>query len=94
LNRPSPTIADIPPAEEQLPINTNPPTKAEIIKAIKYLENGKASRPRWDPPGSTQNRSSNNSSDVTALITKDMRTRTSPCKLGHIIKLPKKGDLS
>jgi hypothetical protein len=36
LNQPPlTTIADIPPAEEQIPVSTNPPTQAEITKCLK-----------------------------------------------------------
>jgi hypothetical protein len=43
LNRPAPSIpADIPEAENDLPVNTEPPTITEIEKAIRSLKNGKA----------------------------------------------------
>ena len=43
LNRPPPEEdADIPEAADDLDINTAVPEKAEIIKAIKSLKNGKA----------------------------------------------------
>ena len=43
LNRPQPTTeADIQNAEDDLDISTEPPSKAEIITAIKSLKNGKA----------------------------------------------------
>ena len=43
LNRPSPEeVADIPEAAEDLEINTDQPTKEEIIAAIKTLKNGKS----------------------------------------------------
>ncbi|XP_025097540.1 uncharacterized protein LOC112565890 [Pomacea canaliculata] len=50
LNRPPPTTTlNITPASEQLLVNTNPPTKAEIIKAIKSLNSGKAAGPDGIP---------------------------------------------
>ncbi|PVD20363.1 hypothetical protein C0Q70_18517 [Pomacea canaliculata] len=43
LNRPRPpSLPDIPPATKQLHINISPPTKTEIIKAIKSMKSGKA----------------------------------------------------
>nr|KAG5688912.1 hypothetical protein BaRGS_009753 [Batillaria attramentaria] len=46
LNRPIPeTPPDIPPAETELPINCDKPSKAEIRKAIMTLRNGKAAGP-------------------------------------------------
>ena len=55
LNRPPPpNIADIPPATEQLRVNTGPPTKSEIIKAIKTLKNGKATGPDGIPAEALQ----------------------------------------
>jgi len=45
LNRPPPSVpADIPPPEQQLDINTAPPTKTEIVKAIKVWQ---SSRSGW-----------------------------------------------
>ena len=45
LNRPPPlTEADVPEAETDLDVNTDPPRKEEIIAAIKSLENGKSPR--------------------------------------------------
>nr|KAG5708984.1 hypothetical protein BaRGS_004623 [Batillaria attramentaria] len=49
LNRPIPeTPPDIPPAETELPINCDKPSKAEIRKAIMTLRNGKAAGPDED----------------------------------------------
>ena len=46
LNRPTPeTPPDIPPAETELPVSCDKPTKAEIKKAIMTLRSGKAAGP-------------------------------------------------
>ncbi|CAH8868299.1 unnamed protein product [Trichobilharzia szidati] len=46
LNRPPPTTRPtIPKTETELPVNTNPPTKSEVLKAIKMLKAGKAAGP-------------------------------------------------
>jgi len=46
LNRPPPeSPPDIPPADTDLPINCKKPSKAEIMKAIATLKNGKAAGP-------------------------------------------------
>nr|KAG5698395.1 hypothetical protein BaRGS_006590 [Batillaria attramentaria] len=51
LNRPPPPVPpDIPPTAQLLDISTNPPTKTEIIKAIKSLKSGKAAGPDGIPP--------------------------------------------
>ena len=43
LNRPDPKNSpDIAPASEDLDINTDPPTREEIIQALKTLKNNKA----------------------------------------------------
>nr|KAG5714565.1 hypothetical protein BaRGS_007011 [Batillaria attramentaria] len=56
LNRPIPeTPPDIPPAETELPINCDKPSKAEIRKAIMTLRNGKAAgRTRYQQKPSKQ----------------------------------------
>nr|KAG5701327.1 hypothetical protein BaRGS_006101 [Batillaria attramentaria] len=57
LNRPPPPVPpDIPPTAQLLDISTNPPTKTEIIKAIKSLKSGKAGRPRRHTTRSPQGR--------------------------------------
>ena len=49
LNCPAPELLpDIPPAETELPISCEKPTKAEIKKAIMTLRNGKAAGAGWD----------------------------------------------
>ncbi|PVD26786.1 hypothetical protein C0Q70_14464 [Pomacea canaliculata] len=51
LNRPHPpSLPDIPPATAQLHVNTSPPTRTEIIKAIKSMKNGKVAGPDGIPP--------------------------------------------
>ena len=47
-NRPAPP--DIPPPSELLDVNTDPPSEAEIAKAIKSLKSGKAAGPDGIPP--------------------------------------------
>jgi hypothetical protein len=49
-NPPTPVLPDTPPAAQLLDINTNPPSKTEIIKAIKSLKPGKAAGPNGIPP--------------------------------------------
>jgi hypothetical protein len=65
LNTPPPPVPpDIPPAAQLLDINTNPPTKTEITKAIKSLKPDKAAGPDGIPP---QGRHPNNLHQPSAL---------------------------
>ncbi|VDQ00253.1 unnamed protein product [Trichobilharzia regenti] len=50
LNRPPPTMRPtIPTKEAELPVNIDPPTKSEVLNAIKMPETGKAARPDGIP---------------------------------------------
>jgi hypothetical protein len=51
-NQPPPVLPDIQPAAQLTNININPPTKTEIIKAIKSLKRGKAASHDGIPPES------------------------------------------
>lgn len=97
LNRPPPqAVSDITPAEEPLSINTNPPTKAEIIKAIKSLKNGKAAGPDGIPPEALKTDAATTAEMLHPLLAKIWEQEQVPAdwKLGYLVKLPKKGDLS
>ena len=96
LNRPSPTTqADIEEAEEDLDVKTDPPSKEEIIAAIRTLKNGKASGHdnlsaeffKMDP---------NLAAEILLPLFKTIwETKEVPedWKKGIIIKIPKKGNL-
>ena len=88
--------ADIPPAELPLDINCNPPTKAEIRKAVKQLKNNKAPGPDGIPAEAIKADTETSVNMLHELFTEIWRAEDIPeeWKEGHIIKLPKKGDLS
>ncbi|KAL6479464.1 hypothetical protein MHYP_G00128970 [Metynnis hypsauchen] len=97
LNRPPPQVApDITPAEEPLRVNTNSPTKAEIIEAIKSLKNGKAAGPDGIPPEALKADAKTTAEILHPLLQKIWEQEKVPAdwKLGYLVKLPKKGDLS
>ncbi|WP_353805421.1 hypothetical protein, partial [Acinetobacter baumannii] len=53
LNRPQPTIRPtipLAPPKAALKVNTEPPTREEVIKALKVLKNGKVAGPDGIPP--------------------------------------------
>ncbi|GFR83528.1 retrovirus-related Pol polyprotein from type-1 retrotransposable element R2 [Elysia marginata] len=97
LNRPPPDIPpDIAPAEAELQINIEQPSKAEIKKAITALRNGKAAGPDEIPPEAIK---ADMETSVNLLydllgkiwIKEEMQAEW---REGIVIKLPKKGDLS
>ena len=68
----------IPPPTELLGINTNPPSRIEISRAIKSLKTGKAAGPDGIPP---------------EALKADTQTSTEMLK-DILVKVPKKGDMS
>nr|KAG5714221.1 hypothetical protein BaRGS_018438 [Batillaria attramentaria] len=96
LNRPIPeTPPDIPPAETELPINCDKPSKAEIRKAIMTLKNGKAAGPDEIPAEAIKADTETAVNMLHSLFSKIWEKEEVPAqwKEGIVIKLPKKGDL-
>ena len=97
LNRDDPSVeAEISPADEVLDIDIGKPTLEEVTKAIKTLKNGKS-------PGCDQVQAEMLKAEevVTPRVLTDIlqniwETETAPnqWKIGLIVKLPKKGDLT
>nr|KAG5704048.1 hypothetical protein BaRGS_017552 [Batillaria attramentaria] len=79
-----------------LDISTNPPTKTEIIKAIKSLKSGKAAGPDGIPPEALKADIQTSTDMLHPLLRKIWENESVPqdWKKGHLVKLPKKGDLS
>nr|KAG5700724.1 hypothetical protein BaRGS_029089 [Batillaria attramentaria] len=96
LNRPIPeTPPDIPPAETELPINCDKPSKVEIRKAIMTLRNGKAAGPDEIPAEAIKADTETAVNMLHSLFSKIWEKEEVPAqwKEGIVIKLPKKGDL-
>lgn len=96
LNRPSPELLpDIPPAETELPISCEKPTKAEIKRAIMTLRNGKAAGPDGIPAEAIKAHIETTTSVLHSLLSKIWEKEEVPAQWreGIVIKLPKKGDL-
>ena len=97
LNMPAPinppTITE---AENDLEIDCRPPTKEEIMKAIKKLKNGKAAGPDEIPSEALKADAEATAEMLLPLFRKIWEEEEIPhdWKEGHIIKIPKKGDLS
>ena len=97
LNRPEPrNPPDIQPADTDLLIDCNIPTKDEIRKAIKQLKNGKASGPDGIPAEALKTDLETSVEMLHPLFTKIWEEEQVPSewKEGYLIKIPKKGDLS
>ena len=96
LNRPEPDdLADPPPAEDVLNINTSPPTEAEVRCAIKAMKSGKA--PGIDSIHAEMLKADLGTSTkvLTDLFRDIWETDTLPgdWTKGLIVKIPKKGNL-
>ena len=97
LNRPPPTDPpDIIPARNDLPINCEPPTKAEIESAVKSLNVGKAAGPDHIPPEALKADIKVTADILHELFIKIWNEGSFPSdwKEGHLVKIPKKGDVS
>lgn len=97
LNRPMPeNRPDILPARIDLPLNVEPPTKEEITTAIKQTKTAKAAGPDGIPPEALKCDVPASVEILFPLFEKIWKEETFPeeWKDGHLIKLPKKGDLS
>ena len=96
LNRPPPdNPPEILPARNDLPIDCEPPTEEEISFALKFLKSGKAAGPDLIPPEALQADIPTTSRILQSLFEKIWNEEAFPdeWKEGHLIKLPKKGDL-
>ena len=95
LNRPTPqTQPTIPPPTELLGINTNPPSGIEIT--IKSLKTGKAAGPGGIPPEALKADTQTSTEMLYPLLNKvwDQEQEPEDWKKGHMVKLPKKDDMS
>ena len=97
LNRSPPeNPPDILPARNDLSINCEPPTKEEIVKAVKQLNSGKAAGPDFIPPEALKADANTTADILHQLFVKIWNEGQFPTDWneGHVVKLPKKGDLS
>ena len=97
LNRPPPVNPpDIAPADNDLDINCEPPLEEEIISALKLLKSGKAAGGDCIPAEALKADVKTTGKILHSLFDKIWNRERSPkdWKEGHLIKLPKKGDLS
>ncbi|VDP46156.1 unnamed protein product [Schistosoma margrebowiei] len=97
LNRPTPTNPpDIEAAHTGLPIDVNPPTKEEIRIAVRQIKNGKAAGPDNIPAEALKSDIEVTKNILHLLFKKIWEEGKVPMdwKKGHLVKIPKKGDLS
>ena len=87
---------DIQPAIVNLPINCDKPTKEEIRRAIKDLNNNKATEPDGIPAEALKTDIDTSVELLYPLFTEIWEKEEVPSdwRDGYLIKLPKKGDLS
>ena len=96
LNRPPPNNPpDILPATKDLPICCEPRAREEIAKAAKQLHANKAARPDAIPPEALEIDIDVSKDILYDLFVKIWKEEQFPkdWKEGHLVKLPKKGDL-
>ena len=74
-------------------MNTNPPTKAEVSKAIKSLKSSKAAGPDGIPPEALKGDVQASTEMIHPLLMKIWESEQIPeeWKKGYLVKLPKKG---
>ncbi|GFR60484.1 endonuclease-reverse transcriptase [Elysia marginata] len=97
LNRPPPTNPpEILEARRDLPINCDTPSHREIVDAIKQLNQGKAAGPDLIPPEALKADVDTTATFLCPLFAKVCTSGKYPIdwKEGHLVKIPKKGDLS
>ena len=97
LNRPAPlNTPDIQPAERDLEIDCNRPTKGEIKNAIKTLKNGKAAGPDGIPAEAIKADIELSTNVLYNIIGNIWEKGELPkdWREGYLVKLPKKGDLT
>ena len=97
LNRPAPqNQPDIQPAETDLPIDCNKPTREEIKKAIAHMKNGKVAGPDGIPAEALKADVNTSVEMLYSLFEEIWEKEEIPAewKEGYLIKIPKKGDLS
>ena len=96
LNRPAPQNPPvIEPATVDLPIRCDKPTREEIRKAITLMKNGKAAGPDGIPVEALKVDLNASTEMLYPLFERIWEEEEMPTdwKEGHLIKLPKKGDL-
>ena len=88
--------ADIPPSEELLAVDCKRPSTGEIKKAIKMLKNNKAPGPDNIPAEALKADIETSTQMLYELFGKIWEEEEVPLewKEGHMVKLPKKGNLS
>jgi hypothetical protein len=97
LNRPQPENPPvIPPAETDLQIRCEPPTLFEIQQAIRAQKNGKAAGPDGINAESLKAATEVTAQQLHSIFHKVWTQETFPqdWKEAHLVKIPKKGDLS
>ncbi|VDP55130.1 unnamed protein product [Schistosoma curassoni] len=97
LNRPAPmNPPDIEAAHTDLTIDVNPPTTEKIRMAIRQIKNGKAAGPDNIPAEAVKSNIEVTTNMLYSLFKKigDEEQVPMDWKEGHLIKIPKKGDLS
>ena len=97
MNRHAPqTPPTIPSPTKLLGINTNALSRIEIFRAIKSLKTGKAACPEGIPPEALKADTQTWTEMLYPLLNKVWEQEQVPedWKKGHMVKLPKKGDMS
>ncbi|VDP41669.1 unnamed protein product [Schistosoma mattheei] len=97
LNRPTPiNPSDIEAAHADLLIDVNPPMTEEIRKAITQIKSGKSAGHDNTPPEALKSDIKVTTNMLHLLFKKIWKEEQVPMdwKEGHLIKIPRKGDLS